>query len=866
MKKFFTALTLLVVTSQFFSVFGQKNSRRLQKDIEVIETPSETKNSLAAGISSAAAFSDGNGVLLKWETKSETDLIGFNIYRVGGKGNVKINEELIQSLIIRNTPAAQNGSEYKFFDENGGYQDSYLIENVFAGSNKIFANAVVPQYTSDLRNVSSRSSEEFRQSKSVDNSNIEFSKPLIKEGSKLRRSMSATSADPVNQRWIASQPGVKLRISKEGFYRVSRAQLETAGFNVNAPINNWQLYFNGIEQAILTDPNGQYIEFYGAPVEDGVESTIDTYYLLAGSTEGRRMDSRLVRPVGGTIPATVFYEIQGRKQRSNYNPNILNGDANNFFGAAITSQSANITFNLKAIDYSIRKTAMYVTMQGASLTPHTVRVEVNGQDLGEVSGFNRESMVAYAPIPTQFLNEGSNTLRLTSLGGSGDYSFFDKIEVQLQRKYTADSNQLSFYTNDFRSSDISGFTSPDIRLFDVTNEGRPTFLTGYTVSQQQGSYQANVPAYQTRKMYSLVNDALKQVDSITLNAPSTIATQSHSPQFVIISHRNFMTEANAWADYRRAQGMTVEVFDIEDIFDEFNFGKYGSAAIKNFATYAETEWNTAPGYLMLIGDATYDPRQYYNVANSNFIPTKMVDTVYTETGSDDALTDLNDDGLAEITIGRLPVRTPAEVTHLLNKVIGFEQNVGQGFDRGVLCASDLPEGYDFAALCGRVMNELPASVPKTFVNRGDANSATLLLDQINSGKFFVNYSGHGHTSVWASTSFFGNTAAASLTNTNLSVFTMLSCLNGYFVELDTKSLSETLLSTQKGAVITWSSSGLTTPDIQEIMARRFYSQVGEGTMNRMGDLANDAKTVINSGRDVRLSWVLLGDPTLKVRP
>ena len=95
---------------------------------------------------------------------------------------------------------------------------------------------------------------------------------------------------------------------------------------------------------------------------------------------------------------------------------------------------------------------------------------------------------------------------------------------------------------------------------------------------------------------------------------------------------------------------------------------------------------------------------------------------------------------------------------------------------------------------------------------------------------------------------------------------MLSCLNGYFIDPDADSFSEALLKANNGgAVAVWSSTGLTTPDIQEIMATRFYGQIAAGNITRLGDLINDAKIVINGGRDVRLSWALLGDPMLKMK-
>ena len=170
-------------------------------------------------------------------------------------------------------------------------------------------------------------------------------------------------------------------------------------------------------------------------------------------------------------------------------------------------------------------------------------------------------------------------------------------------------------------------------------------------------------------------------------------------------------------------------------------------------------------------------------------------------------------------------------------------------------------------------------MPTTMVRRGlappenemtiDPNGPTNLITAMNTGKYIINYAGHGSTAAWVTTSFFGNPRVPELTNANnQSIFTMLTCLNGYFlnVNIASKSLSENLLdATNGGAVAVWSSTGLTTPDVQEIMATRFYNQLGAGNITRMGDLIRDAKTAIPGGTDVRLSWALIGDPMLKVR-
>lgn len=60
-----------------------------------------------------------------------------------------------------------------------------------------------------------------------------------------------------------------------------------------------------------------------------------------------------------------------------------------------------------------------------------------------------------------------------------------------------------------------------------------------------------------------------------------------------MSHGDLLTQAETWANYRRAQGVTAEVVDIADVFDEFSFGMAGSAPLTAFLNYAKTNWQTA---------------------------------------------------------------------------------------------------------------------------------------------------------------------------------------------------------------------------------------------------------------------------------
>src|SRR4029079_10394576 len=107
------------------------------------------------------------------------------------------------------------------------------------------------------------------------------------------------------------------------------------------------------------------------------------------------------------------------------------------------------------------------------------------------------------------------------------------------------------------------------------------------------------------------------------------------------------------------------------------------------------------------------------------------------------------------------------------------------------------------------------------------------ITALNNGPFFANFSGHGTTGSWANANNFSAGHVPLLTNfNNLSIYTMLTCLNGYFIGPN-GSLAEILLnSTSGGAAAAWASTSETTPDIQQVMGVHFYGQVAAGQITR----------------------------------
>jgi hypothetical protein len=68
-----------------------------------------------------------------------------------------------------------------------------------------------------------------------------------------------------------------------------------------------------------------------------------------------------------------------------------------------------------------------------------------------------------------------------------------------------------------------------------------------------------------------------------------------------------------------------------------------------------------------------------------------------------------------------------------------------------------------------------------------------------------------------------------------------------------------------GAIGVWASSALTSPDQQLLVNLDFNRQVLGSGSPAIGDAILHAKKA-TTDRDVRRTWILLGDPTMKLRP
>ncbi|MEO6334372.1 MAG: hypothetical protein ABIO91_05245, partial [Pyrinomonadaceae bacterium] len=435
----------------------------------------------STSFSGAAAYSDGKAVWLEWQMEVEVGNIGFNVYRTSADGTELLTGvRMVPGAAIHGRAIPQYGATYNFLDQFADGTSTYYVETLSLKGTKVATQQIYPLNVPSLSAFTGLSMEEMEtrggvlRPTTIEESDPRFTKEILAEMEEYR-----SLADSSTHRMVISQPGVaRIGVKRTGIYRVSRAQLESASFDVNSDSSLWQLYVEGVEQAIIVGSGANYIEFYGTGT-DTPESDTRTYYLMKGSAAGKRIQSRVAAPAGSTVATPSYLQTFVKKERLNFVEDVFNGDDENYFGRGTGSSATNppITFNLSGVDFSRPTATMQLRIQGYSGGSHVVEVTLNGEILAPATGVNSDNFAANYSIPTSFLREGANSIKFRAAGPTGDFVFTDTLSLSYSRRFLAEQNKLSFYTQNYRIAILDGFTSANVRVFDMTRETDPVLMT-----------------------------------------------------------------------------------------------------------------------------------------------------------------------------------------------------------------------------------------------------------------------------------------------------------------------------------------------------------------------------------------------------
>jgi hypothetical protein len=344
----------------------------------------------------------------------------------------------------------------------------------------------------------------------------------------------------------------------------------------------------------------------------------------------------------------------------------------------------NFTLNLTGvIDDPTYQAKVRLALRGIydiSLAPlHHALIYLNGNLIEDVQWTDTFEKFIETTVPQPYLVDGNNVITVKAVlegGAAFDLILTDWIEIDYLRDLDATNNTLKFNSNntDICAFEITGFTAQP-ELYDITDPENVKYLTNFTYSGGTLTFKDDISS---RKEYISAGRAnMKKPAAIETDVPSSLGNTSNQADYIIITAADFYDAVQPLVEHREKGKLTSKVVKVQDIYDEFNGGIQSPHAIKDFLKYTYKYWQKpAPTYVLLVGDASYDYRDNYGYGRSNYVPTFMIWAPYMgETGSDNwfVLMDGENDRLGDMFIGRIPARTSAEVSTVVDKTINYEK-------------------------------------------------------------------------------------------------------------------------------------------------------------------------------------------------
>lgn len=503
--------------------------------------------------------------------------------------------------------------------------------------------------------------------------------------------------------------------------------------------------------------------------------------------------------------------------------------------------------------------------RSAVLAEHHVQLSVNGVHVADARFDDTQALRLQGLVPAGVLLPGANTLAVTLVGDTGvpvDIVAINTWSITFARKTVAVDGRLDMTTAGQRV-DVTGLPAGSVLAYRFGAGGSLTKLNPW--SDGTTTYVAGTVTAQ-RYVFAAAS-ALRTPTAAPMRPAANLLTGP--ADYLMITHGALAGALTPLVAYHRSQGHTVKVVDIADIYEAYSGGVVDARAIKTYLAAAIPKLGTR--WVLLVGADTIDYRNYEGNGSFSLIPSLYGATGFSVTYApiDPAYVDINNDGVPDAALGRMPARTPAELSTMITKTMTYDT---QQPGRSVLLASDQNDGVDYAAANDAIAAEFGGwSVRRSDIDRQGIDAAAAeLLAGLNAGVDITMYLGHSGTQEWTEAGLFNAGIASTLTNaSHLTVVAQFGCWNTYYVAPAADTLGHALLLDPNGGAAAVMGASTLTSSANDIalaglLAGRIaggHLTVGEAMLAAKVDLT---KASGGSTADMQLGWTLLGDPAMMV--
>ncbi len=827
-------------------------------------TPVTTPVTLAA----VRAVREGDDVVVSWSTETETSNVGFQVVQQTKQGLRPLTSRLTPAHAVDSIEPQHYRATFPAALLAGGeiYIQDVSTEGVtrlngpFAVGGRLYGHRIAEERIdwSEIRaNSEARASERSR--------------------SAMRRVASSAQAGGL--------PSARLLVRQDGLYRVTFDSLAAAGLDFSGvQSGELALSVSGKPVPIRTSRNGafgpgDYFEFV-AQALDTLYTDTNVYHLAVDRRGALRIGSDMSKPKSTAVAATAYLETTQFESNREYSYSSPNGDP--WYDTRLLAFTSPAEYSFQVPVDALQASsgaALDISMWGVTNLPldpdHHVQVRLNGVQVADTRFDGLVDRPTRVSLPAGLLVEGANTLTLRLPGDSGgafDLVNLESYAVTYPRAFKARNGRLGFRaTGD--ALRVGGLSTANVVVYRGSGANLQR-LENVTVTSEVGGYAASFAGPgASSDYYEVWSEAAVLTPGIARERDGS-GILTGSAQYLIIAHPDFLGGLGPLVVEKEAQGLTVRVVDVMDVYAQYSGGVLDPVAIRSYIRYASQ--NLGVEYVLLVGGDSYDYRNFLGQGAISFMP-----SMYEKTSSiirfapvDSALADLDGDGVQDIAIGRFPVRTAADLDNAVSKTLAYS---GKSYGRTAVFAADRFDSQSqtsFTQYSDGLITNMPADweTRRAYVDLdGPSGAKAILIDAVNGGAALTNYFGHSGPTVWSFSGLFSAGDAAALTNHGRpTVVSQWGCWNTYHVSPTFNTLGhKLLLSGDQGAAAVMGASTLTEASSDRALGLVLTPMLTEPGMT-IGRAVLEAKQQLASSqpeaRDVLLGFTILGDPALSIEP
>ncbi len=439
---------------------------------------------------------------------------------------------------------------------------------------------------------------------------------------------------PYANAWISyGQPYVKIGILKKGLHKVAFSSLPE-DFPTGSP-ENFQLWRRGQEVSLISTDN-QEIVFYAVPNDGASDSLLyrptsgrmnpyysfysdeGAYFLTVGNKPGKRAGI-VEPPVDENVPLLTHHdELVTKVFQQNYslgtNYPLNPGFFNSYFelGASRTGEvydngkEAAIEFTLGELAGNSHAPTIKLMLHGRSKNDRQIQLYV-GKNKGALRLAKTLDNSGFVGIETAFeikpedLDSGKNgTVVIRSVASDPLERFsiaYYSIEYPrvLQVGNQSREWRLDVTSGKWSAIPVKGI-SPRFSWIDISDADNPVML-------KSAGEVLMIPRLPGKTQVLLATDEVTTVGPAKLSRVNFTRHDPKATNYIIITTAELRQGATDYAAYRTsAAGGSLKpaIFEIQDIYNQFNYGEPSPVAIKKFMSYMLAE-GFKDKYLFLIG-------------------------------------------------------------------------------------------------------------------------------------------------------------------------------------------------------------------------------------------------------------------------